>query len=295
MPVVDRPALCLLAIPLERLVEQLRHVDLFGQHREAVRVELREVEDVADQPLQPLRSRPPPSRATSAGLRILRLTPSSSAATCPRIAVSGVRSSARPTSGSCAPSPPPRRAGRHLAEPLAQVPQLAGRVVGTLTRSRHRDRVGSVGELQGSVGRYGGRGSRRGARQRAGRGRRRPPRSGSPESPRLRIQVRRRPADEGRCGGIRALGYGVRVNRSAGPGAERDGRPARRRHGAARPVPVVGGRCAVVGPDPLGAPGATEDDIANGVAFLLSEDAAFINGVTLSIDGAMGMVRGGTR
>ena len=34
---------------------------------------------------------------------------------------------------------------------------------------------------------------------------------------------------------------------------------------------------------------ATEDDIANGVAFLLSEDAAFINGVTLSIDGAMGM------
>jgi NAD(P)-dependent dehydrogenase (short-subunit alcohol dehydrogenase family) len=34
---------------------------------------------------------------------------------------------------------------------------------------------------------------------------------------------------------------------------------------------------------------ATEDDIANGVTFLLSEDAAFINGVTLSIDGAMGM------
>lgn len=34
---------------------------------------------------------------------------------------------------------------------------------------------------------------------------------------------------------------------------------------------------------------ATEDDIANGVAFLLSEDSAFVNGVTLSIDGAMGM------
>ena len=31
------------------------------------------------------------------------------------------------------------------------------------------------------------------------------------------------------------------------------------------------------------------DDIANGVAFLLSEDSAFVNGVTLSIDGAMGM------
>lgn len=34
---------------------------------------------------------------------------------------------------------------------------------------------------------------------------------------------------------------------------------------------------------------ATEDDIANGVAFLLSQDSAFVNGVTLSIDGAMGM------
>lgn len=34
---------------------------------------------------------------------------------------------------------------------------------------------------------------------------------------------------------------------------------------------------------------ATEDDIANGVAFLASDDAAFINGVALSIDGAMGM------
>ena len=34
---------------------------------------------------------------------------------------------------------------------------------------------------------------------------------------------------------------------------------------------------------------ATEDDIANGVAFLLSEESAFVNGVTLSIDGAMGM------
>lgn len=34
---------------------------------------------------------------------------------------------------------------------------------------------------------------------------------------------------------------------------------------------------------------ATEGDIAKGVAFLLSADAEFINGVTLSIDGAMGM------
>lgn len=34
---------------------------------------------------------------------------------------------------------------------------------------------------------------------------------------------------------------------------------------------------------------ATEDDIADGVVFLLSQQATFINGVTLSIDGAMGM------
>lgn len=45
---------------------------------------------------------------------------------------------------------------------------------------------------------------------------------------------------------------------------------------------------AVVGLTPSGRL-ATEDDIAAGVAFLLSEDAAFINGVSLSIDGAMGM------
>lgn len=34
---------------------------------------------------------------------------------------------------------------------------------------------------------------------------------------------------------------------------------------------------------------ATEDDIANGIAFLVSPDAVFVNGATLSIDGAMGM------
>lgn len=45
---------------------------------------------------------------------------------------------------------------------------------------------------------------------------------------------------------------------------------------------------AVVGLTPSGRL-ATEDDIANGIAFLLSGDADFINGATLSIDGAMGM------
>lgn len=45
---------------------------------------------------------------------------------------------------------------------------------------------------------------------------------------------------------------------------------------------------AVVGLTPSGRL-ATEDDIANGIAFLLSQDSAFVNGTTLSIDGAMGM------
>lgn len=45
---------------------------------------------------------------------------------------------------------------------------------------------------------------------------------------------------------------------------------------------------AVVGLTPSGRL-ATEDDIAGGIAFLLSSDAAFVNGTTLSIDGAMGM------
>lgn len=45
---------------------------------------------------------------------------------------------------------------------------------------------------------------------------------------------------------------------------------------------------AVVGLTPSGRL-ATEDDIANGIAFLISSDAEFVNGVTLSIDGAMGM------
>ncbi|WEK62549.1 MAG: SDR family NAD(P)-dependent oxidoreductase [Candidatus Microbacterium colombiense] len=45
---------------------------------------------------------------------------------------------------------------------------------------------------------------------------------------------------------------------------------------------------AVVGLTPSGRL-ATEDDIASGIAFLVSSDADFVNGTTLSIDGAMGM------
>ncbi|MDR6868092.1 NAD(P)-dependent dehydrogenase (short-subunit alcohol dehydrogenase family) [Microbacterium resistens] len=45
---------------------------------------------------------------------------------------------------------------------------------------------------------------------------------------------------------------------------------------------------AVIGLTPSGRL-AGEEDIANGVAFLLSGQSAFVNGATLSIDGAMGM------
>ena len=64
------------------------------QDREAVRVELGEVEHVADEALEPLRllGHDHPSDASIA-LRVGRRRPSRSAATWPRIAVSGVRSS----------------------------------------------------------------------------------------------------------------------------------------------------------------------------------------------------------
>ena len=81
-------------------------------HREAVRVELREIEDVADEPLEPLRlgldrlerllPRAPGSSTTPLEQRRRRARGSRSAVCAAR---------ARPTSGSCAPSPRPRRAG----------------------------------------------------------------------------------------------------------------------------------------------------------------------------------------
>ena len=54
-PVVDRALARLLAERRVRALDELLHVDLFLQHREAVRVELREVEHVADEPLEPHR------------------------------------------------------------------------------------------------------------------------------------------------------------------------------------------------------------------------------------------------
>ncbi len=110
LAVVDRPAPRLLAEALVRLVDELPHVDLLRRDREAVRVELREIEDVADEPLEPLRLAPRPSRATPRARpgrrRRLRGAPRRGRGS--RSAACAAR--ARPTSGSCAPSPRPRRA-----------------------------------------------------------------------------------------------------------------------------------------------------------------------------------------
>ena len=86
------------------------------------------------------------------------------------------------------------------------------------------------------------------------------------------------------------MGYGVRVN-TVCPGLVPNAMGAKlavdmEQLGLFPSVDAAVG--AVVSLTPSGRL-ATEDDIANGVTFLLSEDAAFINGVTLSIDGAMGM------
>ena len=86
------------------------------------------------------------------------------------------------------------------------------------------------------------------------------------------------------------LGYGVRVN-TVCPGLVPNAMGAQlatdmERLGLFPSVDDAVG--AVVSLTPSGRL-ATEDDIANGVAFLLSEESAFVNGVTLSIDGAMGM------
>lgn len=86
------------------------------------------------------------------------------------------------------------------------------------------------------------------------------------------------------------LGYGVRVNTVA-PGLVPNAMGAQlavdmERLGLYESTDAAVG--AVVGLTPSGRL-ATEDDIANGVAFLLSPDGEFVNGVTLSIDGAMGM------
>lgn len=86
------------------------------------------------------------------------------------------------------------------------------------------------------------------------------------------------------------LGYGVRVN-TVCPGLVPNAMGGQlavdmERLGLFESVDAAVG--AVVALTPSGRL-ATEDDIARGVAFLLSADAEFINGVTLSIDGAMGM------
>ncbi|MGJ9421218.1 SDR family NAD(P)-dependent oxidoreductase [Aeromicrobium sp. CF3.5] len=86
------------------------------------------------------------------------------------------------------------------------------------------------------------------------------------------------------------LGYGVRVN-AVCPGLVPNAMGAQLANDTAErglfgsPDEAVG---AVVSLTPSGRL-ATEQDIANGVAFLASEDSAFVNGVALSVDGGMGM------
>lgn len=86
------------------------------------------------------------------------------------------------------------------------------------------------------------------------------------------------------------LGYGVRVN-TVCPGLVPNAMGAQLANDTANlglfgsPDEAVG---AVVGLTPSGRL-ATEQDIADGVAFLASADSSFVNGVALSIDGGMGM------
>ena len=86
------------------------------------------------------------------------------------------------------------------------------------------------------------------------------------------------------------LGYGVRVN-TVCPGLVPNAMGAQLANDTAElglfgsPDEAVG---AVIGLTPSGRL-ATEQDIADAVAFLASDDSAFVNGVALSVDGAMGM------
>ena len=107
----------------------------------------------------------------------------------------------------------------------------------------------------------------------------------------LSIQVGGRPSHQGRRGGIRPAGVRRPREHSSAQASCPNAMGAQlavdmERLGLFPSVDEAVG--AVVSLTPSGRL-ATEDDIANGVAFLLSDDAAFINGVTLSIDGAMGM------
>ncbi|WP_438354216.1 SDR family NAD(P)-dependent oxidoreductase [Microbacterium sp. CJ88] len=86
------------------------------------------------------------------------------------------------------------------------------------------------------------------------------------------------------------LGYGVRVNAIC-PGLVPNAMGAQLAGDMERLelFPSAGEAVtAVVGLTPSGRL-ATEEDIANGVAFLVSDTAAFVNGHSLSVDGAMGM------
>ena len=131
--VVDRARAGLLAERLVGLLDELLHVDLLAQHGEAVGVELREVEDVADEPLEPPRLGLDDLERARPQLGILDERPRAA----PRrgrgspSAASAAR--ARPTSGSCARAPRPLRAAAAISSKRsARWPISPGRALAAL-------------------------------------------------------------------------------------------------------------------------------------------------------------------
>lgn len=86
------------------------------------------------------------------------------------------------------------------------------------------------------------------------------------------------------------LGYGVRVNAIC-PGLVPNAMGARLADEMEKMSLFPSAQdavVAVVGLTPSGRL-ASEEDIANGIAYLASDDGAFVNGIALSVDGGMGM------
>ena len=147
--VVDRPPPRLFPEPFVRLVDELHHVDLLGRDREAVRVELREIEDVADEAIEPLRlvfhrleRRRTLGRIVDDALEERRNVTADRRQRCPKLVGHGHQEVPLHLLDLGEPR-------HHLPETFAEVPQLTRRPLRDLDFIvAARDRVGSVGELQ---------------------------------------------------------------------------------------------------------------------------------------------------